>query len=321
MRWGAATGPSIELGRAVAEVGVKGTKPAVALHEIGDVAVDRRHTLYVLEPDIGTVSAFSSAGRYLFSVGRSGRAKGEFIVPQSLTVDERDRVYVYDIAQERLTQYHAAPDRLILQDSRHVGMSGSSICAMKGHIYLFGLNHERIVHDLSLDRRAMASFGEPFGRYTSLAEESLAAGKVLCVPQQNLLLVVPRIYPELRAYSPDGKVLWTTRLKHYRPATVYENADGSVTFSRPPTGYHHLLSAFLASPSVVCIQLGLATDNSHPDRIETRFISLHDGREVAEQEGLPLLTSPRPPLIYSLNKESGDRVMVYQFRYLEGSSQ
>jgi len=79
----------------------------VALSLPSDVAIGSGGRAYVVDGGNHRVVVFSSAGQYLFAIGRKGEGSGEFRDPVGIGADAQGRVYVADSGNHRIQMFDA----------------------------------------------------------------------------------------------------------------------------------------------------------------------------------------------------------------------
>ncbi len=67
-----------------------------------DVAVGKNGEIYVMDGVNNKVKVFDIRGKYLFSIGKTGRNNGEFNFPLGLGLDETGKIYVADSGNHRV---------------------------------------------------------------------------------------------------------------------------------------------------------------------------------------------------------------------------
>ena len=70
-----------------------------------DVAIGNDGRIYIVDGGNHRVVAFDRDGKYLFSIGKRGRAKGEFRWPLGITTDKNGVVYVADKSNKRIQKF------------------------------------------------------------------------------------------------------------------------------------------------------------------------------------------------------------------------
>jgi len=287
-----------------------------SLRSYDAVAVDARGRAYVLDSRRGRIDVFDTLGAVLQSSGRPGTAEGEFTEARALAIDEAGSLFVLDPRAQRLSHY-TTRDSLRLVRSAHVELNASGMCAMEGALYLFALHENNILHRLRFPSTHSRSFGVPFGPAESpLAQMSLSAGSVLCIPAERTVIVVPNVVPEIRAYNVDGELLWSRILTRYS-ATLVSVVGAGVSLRSPDAGYHQARAAFAVSNEVFALQLELRRDRRVIAR-DTRLLSIRTGDELGNSTSLPQFLTARSPLIYALDTGSVRRLEIYRYAIQSG---
>ena len=87
-----------------------------------DVVVDKRGNFYVSDyGENDRIQVFSPAGKWLRQWGGHGDGPGEFLRPQALAIDDRDRIYVADSCNNRIQVFDTAGTLLNSWGTRGAG--------------------------------------------------------------------------------------------------------------------------------------------------------------------------------------------------------
>lgn len=275
---------------------VPGLGSGKSLGRVEDVEIDRRGRVYVLDSEHNTLEVFDAKGRFLSVAGGPGRAAGKLFMPKAIALDGADGVYVVDAGNAQVLRFKASSGKVSFETSFAVPVDIADICVSRGRVVIFGMEQESSngpyqgavlrVFDRTGEQRT--TFGIPFGSKSRAVQEVYAQGHVLCTGDANLILVLPYLLPEVRAYDFKGRLRWRSTLPNYLPASVLQNADGSVTLSRPGSGYHRATGLRQVSSTIALAVLEFRA--TRPDgtlgkvSVESRFISLLDGHQVGSQE-------------------------------------
>jgi hypothetical protein len=73
--------------------------------EIGDIAVGSDGIVYIADRKVKTVRAYDSTGRYIRSIGRTGKGPGEYETPVDIALLRDGRVLIYDPQFNRVLMY------------------------------------------------------------------------------------------------------------------------------------------------------------------------------------------------------------------------
>lgn len=79
-----------------------------AFAEVRSFGVDRGGRMYILDAQAQVVHVFEPTGAHLRTIGRKGAGPGEFNQANGLVVGADDRLWVYDHANQRITQFDTA---------------------------------------------------------------------------------------------------------------------------------------------------------------------------------------------------------------------
>jgi hypothetical protein len=291
--------------------------------EISDLAVSRDGTIFVLDGMSQQVRAFSREGTYLASIGRPGKGPGEFTGARALALDQDGALYVLD---ERLARISVlSPDRtLSYQRSVLIGYHATDLCFLDNRLFLVGRHEDGVIQELSLEGAFLGSFGSLYEGANPLLKASLSLGFMLCAPEAELILAASPILPLVRAYAPDGGLIWSATLPEFKETIIEENMDGSVTYNVGSDKQYHLLESLLyLPPALVLVQAGLHTMGSGSpgeyDAIDTWVLSAEDGSLVSRTDSLPLLKHIGREYAYGLIADLYPVLTQYRFTRRAGN--
>lgn len=91
------SGRSITIGRRGAKIGNL-TRPK-------GVAYDSENNIYVIESYFDHLLVYNQTGDFLLPVGGSGHGPGQFFLPSGIAVDQRDRIYISDMMNGRVSVF------------------------------------------------------------------------------------------------------------------------------------------------------------------------------------------------------------------------
>jgi DNA-binding beta-propeller fold protein YncE len=131
---------------------------------VTDVVEDSSGNLYVSEyGEADRIQKFSRDGEFLLQWGGTGEELGQFRRPQSLAIDEHDRIWVADSCNHRI-QVFDSQGKLV----RHWGQEGSEPGKLyypygialdgKGHVYVCEYGNQR-VQKFTLEGKSLGSWG------------------------------------------------------------------------------------------------------------------------------------------------------------------
>ena len=134
-----------------------------------DVAEDSQGNLYVSEyGDFDRIQKFSAEGEYICSIGSHGTEPGQFLRPQGLAVDNKDRLWVADGCNHRIQVFDATQTPPSLQFT--FGSSGDGIGELSypynlvfdgnGFVYICEFGNHRI-QKFDLKGNSFGTWGGP----------------------------------------------------------------------------------------------------------------------------------------------------------------
>lgn len=129
--------------------GVNGQGPG-EFHFLTDVAQDSQGNFYVGEyGEHDRIQKFSPKGEFILQFGSHGRGPGQFVRPQGITVDSRDRIWVADACNHRV-QVFDAEGKLLQMWGKHGKQPGELSYPYgidldgKGNVYISEFGNNRV---------------------------------------------------------------------------------------------------------------------------------------------------------------------------------
>ncbi|MGD2154169.1 MAG: hypothetical protein PVG79_12935 [Gemmatimonadales bacterium] len=281
---------------------------------ISDLIADERGHIYVLDLYFKKLDRFDASGAQVATLGREGEGPGEFSYPRALAFWGGADLLVFDQRNLRLTEVATEDDALSLVKEARVPLSPFEICTLSGRIFTLGLFAGHVVHELSPAGEIIASFGEPYSD-DPIIQDIASFGHLLCDEATATILVVPAMFPQVRAYALSGELRWAVELADYNQ-TVYERSGVSVRPRPHESGRTHSAAGVVAAgPDVALVQLRLRSAEPEAQvEIESRFLSLADGTEIARRSDLPQLMYVRDSVAYATVEDPYPRVLVLDMR-------
>jgi len=217
--WGKTPKVALELVRKIGDVDAE--DETVAFNQPGDIAVDAKGNIYILDSANARVQKFGPDGKFLATFGRKGQGPGEFVMPDSLDFAADGRLVVFDPFQRRI-QINS-PDG---KDPKMISLTEQQVSklralrqggyAVKGRTFVasFGMPGEKekpdppkLVKILDVEGKVVREFGDSIdlgdpmtsGYGSSLAFDLNAQDEIIAAYQyQN----------RVEKYTKDGKLLW-----------------------------------------------------------------------------------------------------------------
>ncbi|WP_420127740.1 6-bladed beta-propeller [Longimicrobium sp.] len=231
--------PTLELTQVVRLGSMDGEHDAFG--RVMDAALDRAGRILVADDQSHHVRVFGRDGRYVGTIGRRGRGPGEFESPWRVATDASDSIFVWDVAQARISVFGGN-----LRFARSFGVPPhwvvSSIRFLPdGRLLLaaYGRNERGTLHVLSRTGQVQRTFGPGFNAPALSGFESSLLGGSAEVTGGGIVYSVKSPY-ELWFFGLDGtphsrcqgQREWTTS-----PASVVETGGGRTALNWD--GYTH----------------------------------------------------------------------------------
>lgn len=194
-------------GSSLVVIGTLGGSSRTVLGRIAGVARVGEQ-IGVLDAQTMTLRVFGLDGRPLYTLGTRGQGPGEFMSPRSVQASDGKAFVVFD-ATGRVTRFDAregAPPQTLM---RFDGLLEGG-CMLGDDIYIHGLRagDDRVIHRYDSRGHYVGSFGEMYRTKSRVVLMHVALGHIACIPERELVVVLPALLPELRAYAMDGTFLW-----------------------------------------------------------------------------------------------------------------
>jgi hypothetical protein len=184
-------------------------------------------------------------------------------------------------------------------------------CLMRGRTYVYRPGETALVAVYSPADRLVGAFGTQFGSGPPIRREATSRARLVCDPDGGRVLVVTRFTGEVRAYSAEGRLLWTRPVPGVRPIVFVTSGERQVTFMSAPGGSHTLVGASLPGRGRLLVQYGLPRPEHAGEylSVETHVLSLADGADLVYQRDLPVLVAAGPDLAFTMSQPDGRLVL------------
>jgi hypothetical protein len=197
------------------------------------------------------------------------------------------------------------------------------VCRLDRRIFALGLYQDKIVHEVTPDGHPLNSFGDPHEAPEYLSQfwregltRSLNRGYLLCVEELGLVVTLPDNLPHIRAFSPEGTLVWQTELAGFHTIHHTETRYGTLRWNPDPESgtAHQNTGIFYVGDRLLMVQVVETSLGRYPEEypVETRFLSLEDGRQVTYPDALPIITARRERTWFAFSNNPYPQVFVYE---------
>lgn len=291
-------GQVLEVGTQTLSFGVLDGQETEVIGRVEDLAVGPSGDIFLtdaLQMRIGWIRADGSRVHWF---GREGDGPEEFRWLGSIQVAPDGRVVAADVAHHRFVFLSLSDEGLHLDDVVQTPLTVRDFCFLQGRMFVLSYHDGRVVHEVDQDGAVLRSFGKPlktpfeYGeRFARFVDSYSGDGKILCLPESELVVVLPHILPEIRAFRVDGSTAWTHVLSPYARTTMKETSRGTMQMGWDPetSTVHESVSLWAHNEHVLAVQLVEATPPGGPDEgvVEVRFLDVRSGELLSFQRDVP----------------------------------
>jgi hypothetical protein len=285
-----AWGNAVAAGSGTLVIGVVDGDDDRVFGRIRDLVRDETGNIFILDDQSLVLAWFDGNGAFRGATGRRGGGPGEFRAPVALGLDAEGRVEVLDLMHRRISTFVPQETGLLLHETRETPFPAVHFCRLGRRYFVLASRPEGIVHELTPEGVVARSFGalttevpEELAAHRDVIRDHAARGRLLCVEQPPSIVVVHEHTPLVRAFAPDGAVLWETRLPGFRAIRWLPVRDGRglAMNADPETGTAHTtLYATMIGPGEIAVTLHEGSLANPLGTLQVRLLALNDGREV-----------------------------------------
>ena len=187
-----------------------------------------------------------------------------------------------DIASNKIHVFRRVQNRVI-PDSVWTVRDADAICAFDDQRYfVYSRTSGSAIHTYERQRGLVRSFGASFGTGGPLKSRAMSQGTMLCLKSQALIVVAADLLGEIRAYSPEGALVWSTPLADFRRVAFLGDGERSVTIQQLPDGAHSILGLAEESTGEIRVHLGYQRNarGAQYDSLHSIILDPKSGRQA-----------------------------------------
>lgn len=287
--------PGLAVGPAYLALGVADGTEEQVFGEVSDLTVLEDGRIAVLDALSHDLRLFSSDGVFLQRLGGAGAGPGELRSPQALAVAPSGDIVVADM-QRRLTRFARGDGGYSVAEILPLELSVRDLCFLRDTLIVHALTIEDafVLRRIGQNGQIEHSFGTLYASPNPYVNLVVAQGRIACDDEAGLIYVAPRsLMGEVRAYRPDGTLVWRARAPDFVANQVVETPDG-YTLELSPTGVHALHTLVSLPGRGVLVQYSFRSQEElrarEPARADiTAILSQTDGSAVVVGDSWPLI--------------------------------
>jgi len=217
-------------------------------------------------------------------------------------VDSSGIVHVLDARLRRISSFQPTPEGLVHIRDLTTAFPAFGICILDDDFFLLTPNASEVVVRLDSTGQVVRRFGKQIGIPQEEARLGWYArgtviqynqGELACMPAAHAVVLLHRLLPLVRAFSPDGAVLWETRLADYHQSRPEFYRGGPQVYRAPDPKSGTANSGCGIAP--VDDRMLVITLCEYGPSIETefefRFLSSGDGQELGRPPAPAVLSA------------------------------
>lgn len=281
-------------------------------------------------PQNGILVIGGATRQQLFLLGADGRARAEvgdltrlgakLGLPVAAVFEDERTVRVLDGQSAGWATLKVHEGRWRLSATGLVPLSGvSGMCVSgNGSTYVMAKHDDvaGVIHLLGPRGTISKSFGLPFQASENPAIEH---GHIACARSTSAITISSRLYPEVRTYSQDGRLLWTTSVSDFKPVE-FETSGRRISFVYPADStWDEIVSLFSPNAQVMAVQIARRRGLPGLSRylsLRTVFLSLGTGARLGVQPNMPEILQATPSHLVGHEAQSVGDLRVYSYRYV-----
>lgn len=292
------------------------------------IEVDAAGNVYVLEEQTSDIHVFDRDGGHITSYRRRGQGPRELLGIRGSDLDSEGVLHVADVANGRISTFELDGDSLAFRAVTTLRFPPTDVCVLGGRRYVLRQPAgpaEPTISEIDGDGQVIRGFAspeEPRGaeqrRELGQTPHMLNYGYIACDEATQTIVKFNWMVPVVRAFDPEGGVLWETTLEDYVPWQLRRNRLGlCCRYSPDPEeGFSHSGQSVVADRGGNVV-LGLQIEgprSAENRRHELLVLDVSSGRVIDRHPTVGVVGSVRDGLIFTYGEEPFPQVRVFVTR-------
>lgn len=311
--------PSVTLdGRSLLAIGLEAGPDEQVFGDIAGVLPLDKGLIAIVDRMAQDVRVFDSTGRFVQRIGRSGQGPGEFRAPHTIASVGRATFAVVDM-QRRMAVFAllgSTDHRLVRQVQVVPGVR--SLCRLGDQLVASAVapGDPAIGRVLDSTGAVVRSFGKIYVSPSPLINAQMSEGRVACDTTLGQVVFASNAsLGELRAYRPDGRIVWRTRVEGTRSNAITETSNGGYGVEASPSGAHELISLNVVMGCPIIVQYVFRTKSQLAARerggdIITLVVDPKSGAPAVSSSSWPRIAALTRGRAYVVVEDPAPRVEV-----------
>lgn len=280
--------------------GPTGTAPE-RLGRVADVAIDDEGNVYILDDSSEEMRVFNADGGFRYGVGVLEDGHGRIRSIRNLEILPDGRLVASNQHGptrifEPVDGSHRSAGPLPL-DGWTAELAARDMCTIGDRLFFHSTNetdNNKVVYEVSAELDdVIGSFADVYRASVSRIRATRSRGWIACSDDPATVVYGMYYFPIVKAYRPDGSVLWTARIEDFVQGPIYQYSERDAATVHPsglPTEY--IVEVHALAPGFVVLQTGYY-ERSFPDqdwrmtRLRTYLLDQHTGNGGLVGDNLP----------------------------------
>ncbi len=255
-------------------VGVLEGADTAMFGRIEDAAIMRTGEIVILDSRMTQLRVYGTDGELLATGGQYGLGPGEFRAPSALDVDDDNHIYVAD--RNAIHIFDWLGDSLVYRQTLHLQFGVIDLCTLGNIVFVHGLDlgsGGKVIHRLGSGGEFTLSFGDIYRMDGAEFEfTTMRRGRIACATDAQVVAFAASYFPEIHAWTPEGKPLWVTSIEDWLLFDIEERpTEKSMAITVSDEGSHFPRN-FVAAGKFIVLDLALRTKEGVLGKVE--FVNL-----------------------------------------------